>query len=195
MSKKENLTPKCIKRIAKELKDLTTKPPEGMKVTLSDNDITVIQATLEGPVGTPYEGGAFKIKLKLTSEFPVAPPKGFFLTKIFHPNVSKSGEICVNTLKKDWKEDLGIKHVLITIRCLLIYPNPESSLNEEAGRLLLEDYAEYAKRARVHTAIHGKPAPVATTSRSSSTVSGKTATKRKVSRAKGNKKKKSLKRL
>ena len=62
---------------------------------------------------------------------------GFFLTKIFHPNVGPNGEICVNTLKKDWKPDLGIKHILITIKCLLIFPNPESALNEEAGKLLL----------------------------------------------------------
>eukprot|EP00965_Chrysotila_dentata_P086668 2861141-Pleurochrysis_carterae.AAC.2 len=37
---------------------------------------------------------------------------GYFLTKIFHPNVSKTGEICVNTLKKDWSSSLGIGHVL-----------------------------------------------------------------------------------
>jgi len=38
---------------------------------------------------------------------------GFFLTKIFHPNVASNGEICVNTLKKDWKPDLGVKHILL----------------------------------------------------------------------------------
>ena len=38
---------------------------------------------------------------------------GFFTTKIFHPNVASNGEICVNTLKKDWKSDLGIKHILL----------------------------------------------------------------------------------
>ena len=43
----------------------------------------------------------------------------------------------MNTLKKDWKPDLGIKHILLTIKCLLIVPNPESALNEEAGKLLL----------------------------------------------------------
>ena len=52
---------------------------------------------------------------------PPAPPHpphhhpggaGYFLTKIFPPNISKAGEICVNTLKKDWKPDLGIGHVL-----------------------------------------------------------------------------------
>ena len=53
------------------------------------------------------------MKLVLGKDFPQSPPRGFFLTKIFHPNVSKNGEICVNTLKKDWKPDLGLKHILI----------------------------------------------------------------------------------
>lgn len=38
---------------------------------------------------------------------------GYFVTKIFHPNVAPNGEICVNTLKKDWKSTLGIAHVLL----------------------------------------------------------------------------------
>ena len=77
-----------------------------------------------------------------------------------------TGEICVNTLKKDWTPDLGIRHILLVrktvdaildkrqvsnifkkwwmtlvsqvIKCLLVVPNPESALNEEAGKLLLE---------------------------------------------------------
>ena len=38
---------------------------------------------------------------------------GYFITKIFHPNIAKNGEICVNTLKKDWKPTLGLRHVLL----------------------------------------------------------------------------------
>ena len=49
----------------------------------------------------------------LGSDFPQAPPKGYFLTKIFHPNVSKDGEICVSTLKKDWKPELDLSHILL----------------------------------------------------------------------------------
>jgi len=63
--------------------------------------------------GTPYAGGLFCVKLVLGKSFPTEPPKGFFLTKIFHPNVAKNGEICVNTLKKDWKSDYGVKHILL----------------------------------------------------------------------------------
>ena len=84
------------------------------------------------------------MKLILSDDFPASPPKGLFLTKIFHPNVSKSGEICVNTLKKDWKTEYGIAHVLTVIKCLLIHPNAESALNEDAGKLLLERLVLFA---------------------------------------------------
>jgi ubiquitin-conjugating enzyme E2 S len=40
---------------------------------------------------------------------------------------------------------------------LLIVPNPESALNEEAGKLLLEDYASYASHAKLWTSIHANP--------------------------------------
>lgn len=82
---------------------------------------------------------------------------GWFATKIFHPNVGPTGEICVNTLKKDWKPEYGIGHILVTVKCLLIYPNPESALDEEAGRLLLEEYASYCERAKLITSVHATP--------------------------------------
>lgn len=66
--------------------------------------------TLEG---TPYAGGLFRMKLLLGKDFPASPPKGYFLTKIFHPNVGANGEICVNVLKRDWTAELGIRHVLL----------------------------------------------------------------------------------
>ena len=73
------------------------------------------------------------MKLVIPKEYPNAPPRGFFLTKIYHPNVAENGDICVNTLKKDWTTDVTLKHILQVIRCLLIVPFPESALNCEAG--------------------------------------------------------------
>ena len=42
----------------------------------------------------------------------------------------------------------------LQVRCLLIEPFPESALNEEAGKLLMEDYEAYAKHARLMTSVH-----------------------------------------
>lgn len=142
--------------LAKEMRKLCQEPLDGIKVTLNEEDITDVCAEITGPEQTPFEQGVFKVKLVLPSDYPTAPPKGFFLTKIFHPNISKAGEICVNTLKKDWSPTLGIGHVLQVVRCLLINPFPESALNEEAGKLFMEDYEEYAKKARMYTEVHAR---------------------------------------
>ncbi|CAH1119102.1 unnamed protein product [Phaedon cochleariae] len=152
----ENLSPQIIRGVVREMQDLVTNPPEGIKVQINEEDVIDIQAYIDGPAGTPYVGGLFKVKLTLGKGFPTEPPKAHFLTKIFHPNVAPNGEICVNTLKKDWKSDLGIKHILLTIKCLLIVPNAESALNEEAGKLLLEHYDDYSQRAKMMTEIHAQ---------------------------------------
>ncbi|KAH9298823.1 hypothetical protein KI387_030505, partial [Taxus chinensis] len=109
----ENLPPKVIKELAKELKSLADAPPEGIRVLMNDDSLSAIFADIDGPAGTPYEGGLFHIKLILSHDFPLSPPKGYFMTKLFHPNIANNGEICVNTLKKDWKPTLGLRHVLI----------------------------------------------------------------------------------
>ncbi|OAJ39090.1 hypothetical protein BDEG_22962 [Batrachochytrium dendrobatidis JEL423] len=143
-----------IKRIAREVADIKANPPEGILIIEDESNILDIQAWIQGP--------------------------GVFLTQIFHPNVSESGEICVSTLKKDWKSEFGIKHILLTIKCLLIVPNPESALNEEAGRLILEDYEEFSKHAILITKIYGQnPDIVFTNSEGSNTASDdkKSATK------------------
>mmetsp|Transcript_38561 Transcript_38561/g.109044 ORF Transcript_38561/g.109044 Transcript_38561/m.109044 type:complete len:209 (-) Transcript_38561:275-901(-) len=153
----EALAPKALAQLMKELRELEKKPCEGIKVLVNEDNIADVQAEVEGPASTPYEGGLFRMKLVLDADFPNAPPKGYFLTKIFHPNVAKEGDICVSVLKKDWKPDVGIRHVLLVIRCLLIEPFPESALNEEAGRLLLEDYDEYFRHAQLMASIHAQP--------------------------------------
>jgi len=142
--------------IGKELRKLSQEPLDGIKVLMNEEDITDVQAEIKGPDQTPFESGVFKVKLVLPSDYPHAPPKGYFRTSIFHPNISKAGEICVNTLKKDWSPSLGIGHVLQVVRCLLINPFPESALNEEAGKLFMEDYAEYSKKARMYTEVHAR---------------------------------------
>ena len=151
MESHENLAPQVLASLARQLKSIATKPPEGVKYIPSEGNITEIVAEIEGPETTPYEGGIFRVKLVLGKDYPATPPKGYFLTKIFHPNVSPTGDICVNTLKRDWKPDVGLSHVLQVIRCLLIVPFPESSLNDDAGKMFMESYDEYARHARLMT--------------------------------------------
>jgi ubiquitin-conjugating enzyme E2 S len=57
-------------------------------------------------------------------------------------------------LHQDWKPETTLKHILQVIRCLLIVPFPESSLNDEAGKLFMDSYDEFSRRARIMTEVH-----------------------------------------
>lgn len=150
----ENISPSVLNRLIKEIKEYSKNPVEDIVLHINEENVTDIRAEIAGPAQTPFEGGCFKLKLVFGPDFPQAPPKGFIITPIFHPNISKSGEVCVNTLKKDWKADCKLSHILMVIRCLLIEPNPESALNEEAGRMFMEEYESYQNRAQLMTRIH-----------------------------------------
>jgi ubiquitin-conjugating enzyme E2 S len=116
---------------------------------------------MEGPADTPYVGKYFLLRFTFGPDFPTTPPTAHFITKVYHPNVDiSSGAICVNTLKRDWKSTHTMKHCLAVIRCLLLEPFPESSLNEEAGKLFMESYQEYYKRTKLHADIHGRTTSV-----------------------------------
>jgi len=130
-------------------------PPDYFFADDSADDLTGLSIYLVGPTETPFESGVFTISLRIPTTYPQEPPKANFATKIFHPNVDdRTGDVCVDTLKRDWNPKLTLHDVLVTIRCLLVYPNPTSSLNEAAGKLLLDNYEGFARHARLMTEVH-----------------------------------------
>ena len=44
------------------------------------------------------------MELFLPDEYPMAPPKVRFMTKLYHPNVDKLGRICLDILKGEQDE-------------------------------------------------------------------------------------------
>ena len=92
----ENLAPQVISRLMREIGQLVKKAPDGIEYcNENDNSVSEIYAILKGPEGTPFTGGEFKLKLVISEEYPNTPPRGYFLTRIFHPNVANNGTINV----------------------------------------------------------------------------------------------------
>jgi ubiquitin-conjugating enzyme E2 S len=154
----ENISPKVLNLVLRQIGSLSEQKLDGVRMVPNNDDPADIQALIEGPEQTPYAGGMYRVKICLGAEFPVQPPRAFFLTRIFHPNIAPNGDVCVNTLKRDWDpQNWSIGHILQIIRCLLIVPFPESALNEEAGRLFMENYEEYASHAAMMNRVHATP--------------------------------------
>lgn len=108
-----------------------------------------------GPEGTPYEGGVFRIDIVIPEMYPNKPPMIKFVTKVYHPNIDKSGQICLNILRSppngDWKPSLNLPKTILSVHSLLSEPNPNDPLNPEAGRLLTEDKEAFHAMAKEWT--------------------------------------------
>ena len=61
-----------------------------------DSNIYELLAVFQGPTDTPYQGGLFYLHISIPPCYPFEPPHMRFLTKIYHPNVHKNGEICAS---------------------------------------------------------------------------------------------------
>lgn len=86
--------------------------PPGISAIPHDDNLRYFDVVIAGPESSPFEGqlnlelsllfirtltathsplpgGQFKLELFLPEDYPMAPPKVRFLTKIYHPNIGK----------------------------------------------------------------------------------------------------------
>jgi ubiquitin-conjugating enzyme (huntingtin interacting protein 2) len=81
------------RRITKELVDLKSDPQSNVEIEPLGDDLTHLTGTILGPPDTPYQGGKFKVDIKIPLEYPFRPPVMQFTTRVWHPNIS-SQTVC-----------------------------------------------------------------------------------------------------
>ena len=103
-----------------------------------------------GPKDTLYEGGEFTVKITLPMEYPFKSPSVGFVTSVYHPNVDlRSGSICLNVLTAHWSPLFDLFHIVsVFLPQLLQYPNANDPLNQEAGKLYIENRTQYNKNVK-----------------------------------------------
>lgn len=76
------------KRLFHEYRLLSTNPPDGITAgPLTEDDMFHWEALIQGPEGTPFEGGVFAAELKFPKDYPLSPPTMKFLGGgVWHPN-------------------------------------------------------------------------------------------------------------
>jgi len=121
------------RRIVKEIGRLKKDSPPGISVNVDAKNIRYLMVTLEGPDGSPYHGGVFQLEMYLNEDYPMAPPKVRFLTRIYHPNIDKIGRICLDILKDKWSPALQIQSVLMSLQVLMGNPNVDDPLDEQVA--------------------------------------------------------------
>ena len=144
-----------LKRLKKELDLLRKNPNEEYYSNVGpiNGDMYFWTATLRGPENTPYEGGYFNLQMRFDSNYPFSSIKVKFITKIYHPNISDSGEICLDILSYEWSAAFFVSSILVSIVSLLSSPNPDATFKNRAemGYLYKNDKSTYIKNVGIWT--------------------------------------------
>jgi len=141
-------------RIKKELEALVEDPPFNCSAGPLGDDIYHWTATVMGPSDSPYAGGLFFLDIRFPSDYPFKPPKVFFTTRIYHPNINGGGGICLDILKDQWSPALTISKVLLSICSLLDDPNPDDPLSPTIADQYIKNRDAYNAAAREWTVLY-----------------------------------------
>ena len=79
------------------------------------------------------------------------PPKVQFITKIFHPNISRHGDVGLDSIHYNWSLALTISKVLISIQSLLTDPFCDVCMEPTIGRVYVCNRKEFDRIARLWT--------------------------------------------
>jgi peroxin-4 len=126
------------KRLRKELQVLRKSGDDSdIVLWVHPDNLLKWKAWIRGPADTPYEGGVFQLDIRCGMDYPLAPPAIKFVTKVFHPNVHfRTGDICLDILKKEWSPAWGLQAACRAVLALLSDPDAESPLNCDAGNMI-----------------------------------------------------------
>ena len=141
----------ALRRIQKELRDMIADPPANCSAGPIGEELFKWKATIFAPNDSPYSGGMFELSITFPSDYPFKPPKLEFNTKIYHPNISADGAICLDILKTNWSPALTISKVLLSLLSLLTDPNPDDPLVASAANLYKNDVNAYNAKAKEWT--------------------------------------------
>jgi len=125
------------KRLLKELtgaasgtKGVWMHSGEGVHVFPAPDNLHFWRALIEGPAGSPFEGGVFALNVIAPDDYPFRPPQITFETPIYHCNMNDSGKICLGILQDAWNPSLTVPKCLEAIRILMVEPDSDNALRQ-----------------------------------------------------------------
>ena len=126
------------------MKMFAKEPLEGVEVNVAPHDEYAYQVRMQGPAGTPYEGGVFLLDIKLPIEYPQKAPTLSFVTPIEHCNIS-DGVPCPGLLSLSadrWSPAMNVHSVMRQLDQLLKDQSKGDALRPELASM--DDAAFYA---------------------------------------------------
>lgn len=144
---------KASNRLKNEFNSLSTDPVYNSTVLLeNEDDLFAWIVVMQGPEGTPYEGGIFKLHFKFPDNYPFKAPDVKFITSVYHPNIKlDSGEICQDVFASSWAPTQKVSDILEKILSMLREPATSTPLETDICNEFINNRSKFNENARAHT--------------------------------------------
>ena len=104
-----------------QIQELEENKPPGVKIKFDDpNTLSDFQVIISPEEGY-WAGGRFRFHVKIPLDYNMSPPDVTCLTKLWHPNISVEGAICLSLLRPHSLDGLGWAPTRWSFICSLLH--------------------------------------------------------------------------
>ncbi|XP_021913130.1 NEDD8-conjugating enzyme UBE2F-like isoform X2 [Zootermopsis nevadensis] len=151
------------KLLVKEVQEMEQTLPITCRVRFEDpHQLHDFHLTVTPDEGF-WAGGQFWFHIFVTEDYNMAPPLVKCLTKLWHPNISEDGDICLSLLRQNsidgmgWAPTRKLKDIIWGLNSLFTdLLNFDDPLNSEAAELYLKDKEAFHSRVREYVTQYAK---------------------------------------
>uniref|UniRef100_A0A8C4NBD4 E2 NEDD8-conjugating enzyme n=1 Tax=Eptatretus burgeri TaxID=7764 RepID=A0A8C4NBD4_EPTBU len=143
------------KLLLKEVSELNDNLPSTCKINFPDANKLHFFCLMVTPEEGYYLGGKFEFEVNVPESYNMVPPKVKCLTRIWHPNIAETGEICLSLLRQHsmdgtgWAPTRTLKDVVWGLNSLFTdLLNFDDPLNIDAAEHHLRDKEDFQNKVQ-----------------------------------------------
>ncbi|KAK7789900.1 hypothetical protein R5R35_008330 [Gryllus longicercus] len=151
------------KLLIKEVQEMEQTLPITCRVKFENADLLHDFQLVVTPDEGYWCGGRFSFHILITEDYNMAPPTVKCLTKLWHPNISEDGDICLSLLRQNsidgmgWAPTRKLKDVVWGLNSLFTdLLNFDDPLNIEAAELYTKDKDAFRSKVREYVTKYAK---------------------------------------
>lgn len=151
------------KLLAREVQEMSQLLPNNCTVSYNNiNELSTFELAVK-PLEGYWQDGCFKFTIQVTEDYNMVPPEVKCTTRLWHPNISESGEVCLSLLRQHSVDGLGwsptrrLKDVIWGLNSLFTdLLNFEDPLNMEAADMYRTQLDTFKKKVRDYVELYAK---------------------------------------
>ncbi|XP_014485524.1 PREDICTED: NEDD8-conjugating enzyme UBE2F-like [Dinoponera quadriceps] len=151
------------KLLVKEVQEMEQTLPATCQVSFNDphrlHEFTLLIVPDEGY----WIGGRFYFQIYIPEDYNMAPPKVKCQTKLWHPNISEEGDVCLSILRQSSLDGMGwaptrkLKDVVWGLNSLFTdLLNFDDPLNKDAADQFIKDKESFRSKVRDYVMQYAK---------------------------------------